>query len=122
MALQKLTPPPASLPGIVVPQHTTPIPPQSLITRGQRFLEDNWVPIVIAVGVLGVGGYVYYSNAQRDEGLGGSGSRSGVGGEKKKGKGGKKKKNVHLAGEGSDGPLVEEIPQDVSRFLAGCDV
>ena len=111
MATSSFTPPPASAPslGAIAPS----MPPPSLITRGQRFLEENWVPVLIGCGVLAAGGAYLYTR-QNDP----SGPSTGL--DEKKDRKGKTKKKKHPSqgrqfGEGSDGPLVEELPRDVKE-------
>lgn len=116
MAPSVLTPPPTSLPGIVIPQRAAP--PQSLINRSQRFLEENWVPVLVCTA-LAVGGVAYYYTRQDDIDGDASGSGTGTGTREKdkkdkKSKKGKKRASRTLSGEGTEGPLLEELPQDVS--------
>ena len=111
MASSRFTPPPASAPSIGA--RTPPIPPPSLITRGQRFLEENWVPVLIGCGVLAAGGAYLYTR-QNDS----SGPSTGL--EEKKDRKGKTKKKKHSGqgrplGEGSDGPILEELPRDLNE-------
>ena len=115
MAPPILSPPPTSSPGIVVPQNLTP--PQSFLLRSQRFLEDNWVPILIGCGVLSLAGVGYYYNLQNEGRDGEQGSSGGFAGNEKKEKRvkGKKKKGGRRSSEqGTESPLLEEVSQDVS--------
>ncbi|ORY28008.1 hypothetical protein BCR39DRAFT_468703 [Naematelia encephala] len=102
-------------------------PPQSLISRTQRFIEDNKLVLLgAAVLAASAGGYYYYTSTRDGRGSGGGGkpgsssssASEGTGGSKKskknkKKKGGNGDGGKFLSGEGSSGPLLEEIPQEV---------
>lgn len=95
----------------------TAAPSQGLLSKTQRFIEENQRMLLLgcAVAAASAGGYYYYSTRSSSSSSSGKpGSSSGASGSKKKNK--KKKKggasglqSGFLKGEGSDGPLVEEI-------------
>ncbi|WRT70870.1 uncharacterized protein IL334_007869 [Kwoniella shivajii] len=120
--------PPASIP---VPSQ--PIaPPTSLLTRSQKFIEENQRLILLGCAVLAASGagYYLYSNRSIGGGSGGSSSASAESGsgssstentagasasskknKKKKKKSGDKKDEKFLSNQGEKGPLLEEIEQ-----------
>lgn len=122
-ALTSFPPPSANAP-------TLNAPPSTLITRTQKWIEENQRLLILgaAVAVVGGAGYLLYNRPppRSTGGRGGSGSgisgseagELGAGGKKKKSKKGKKGtglKDGFLAGEGDEGPLLEEIPQSEQK-------
>ncbi|WWD20858.1 hypothetical protein CI109_105335 [Kwoniella shandongensis] len=118
------TPPPASIPVPNIPVSAAPAPPSSLVTRTQRFIEENQRLILLGCAVLAASGAGYYLYNRSDKPSGSSSSSSsssssaaatGGAGSSKKNKKKKKKsaseKEKFLRNEGEQGPLLEEIPQ-----------
>ncbi|WVR08724.1 hypothetical protein IAU60_005782 [Kwoniella sp. DSM 27419] len=124
--------PPASIPVPSVPV-SAPIPPasasQTLLTRTQKFVEENQRLILLGCAVLAASGAGYYLYSNRSGGSGSSGSAKGssgsgdestssasagvAGGSSKKNKKKKKKSagDKFVKNEGEKGPLLEEIEQ-----------
>lgn len=113
MAPTMFTPPPASLPPASLPPPRAP--PQSMIDRTQRFLEEHWVPLLLGAGVLAAGGVYYYSQ-HNDRSGPSSGEKKD---RKERGKGKKRRSGQgrNFSGEGNEGPLLEELPEEVSHFI-----
>lgn len=87
---------------------------QGFVSRAQRFIEDNQKAILIGCGVAAAAGAGYYLYTQRGSGSSGpssgsSGSAPASGSSKNKKKKKSKKSEKFLKGEGTDGPLLEEI-------------
>lgn len=104
-------PPPAPAPAVNVPS-------QSFLSKTQRFIEENQRLIILGCAVAaasGAGYYLYSRNSGPSSGSAAAGGDNGKSASKKKNK--KKKKGGNgsglqsgfLKGEGSQGPLVEEI-------------
>jgi import receptor subunit TOM70 len=99
-------------------------PTQSILTRTQRFIEENQRLILLGCAVLAAGGAGYYLYSRSGDkagpstpGSAGSGSTAGAKKSKKKSKkkGGASgsDKSGFLKGDGTEGPLVEEIKKPV---------
>ncbi|KAK4689665.1 hypothetical protein P7C73_g431, partial [Tremellales sp. Uapishka_1] len=99
------TPPPTSIP----PAGSVPIqPPPAFLTRSQKFIEENRL-LLLGCAVVAAGGAGYYLYSSRQPGSSSSDpSPPSSSSSSKKKKNNKKKKNG-LKGEGTDGPLLEEI-------------
>lgn len=114
------TPPPTSLP----PSNSIPIPqpPSSLLTRSQKFIEENQRLILLGCAVAAASGAGYYLYT-RSSGDGGpstsSESSSSASARGKKAKRSKKKSagGKSLKGEGTDGPLLEEIEKPADKTV-----
>lgn len=110
-------PPNPSTPLVPVPSHATPAAPSSIISRTQKFIEDNQKLLILGAAVaVGAGaGYYLYNRPSPRDGSSGSGSgTAGTAGSSKKSKNKKKKKSgadkdKFLAGSGLEGALLEEI-------------
>lgn len=110
-------PPAAAAPAVHVPS-------QSLLTKTQRFIEENQRLIILGCAVAaasGVGYMLYNRNSGPSTGSSPSiGGESGKSASKKKNK--KKKKgglqSGFLKGEGNEGPLVEEIEKPKAQAQA----
>ena len=138
--------PPASIAVPVPPAAVVvPAPPSSLFTRTQRFIEENQRLILLGCAILAASGTGYYlynrpSSSSSSGGRDGAGSASGstspttpggttaTGAAKKKNKKSKKKtatggasglQSGFLKGEGTDGPLIEEIQKPEAAGQAG---
>lgn len=102
-----VTPPPAS---------AVEAPATGIMDRAQRFIEDNQKAILIGCGVAAAAGagYYFYSRSGSagpgpSSGSSASGKTAGTGSSKNKKKKKSKKNEKFIKGEGSDGPLLEEI-------------
>lgn len=111
-------PPPQAQFSVPVPTSTPShaIPPQSLLTKTQRFIEENQRILLLGCAVAAAtGGYYLYSRSpsanSTSDGKPGSSSSSSSSAKKNKKKKNKKggMQSGFLKGEGSDGPLLEEI-------------
>ncbi|WWC72734.1 uncharacterized protein I206_106698 [Kwoniella pini CBS 10737] len=117
---------------IVTPsQPTLPTPPSSILSRSQKFIEENQKLILLGCAVLAASGagYYLYSNRSTNSSDGSSSSSSSSlkdstnsnnnnvsGSSKKKNKKKKKSNNSKFVeGEGDKGPLLEEIEQDQQK-------
>lgn len=103
------------------PTFTSP----SLVARTQRWIEDNQRLLLLGAAVAaagGVGWYLYNKPSGRRPGSAGPGSAAADGSAEAGASGAAKKKNKKkkkagglkegfLKGEGSEGPLLEEIPE-----------
>ena len=92
---------------------STPTPPTSLLTRAQRFVEENQRLILLGAAVAASAGAGYYLYATRSSSSRGPGSPGPSTGSRKSKKNKKKKGTKDegfLKGQGNQGPLVEEIP------------
>ena len=124
-----IVPPQASVPVPVAIPAAAPVavPPQGLLARTQRFVEDNQKIILIGAAVAVGAGAGYYLYNRSSDGPGGSSSSArdsaGASGSSKKSKKSKKKKNSQfLKGEGNQGPLLEEIkPKENKATTDGKD-
>lgn len=124
-----INPPPASQVPIGVPGNLANFPSQStsesILDRTSRFVRDNKVAVTAFTALVVAGtGYYVYTNSNRyssNDGASDSGSQdgssekvsggagaSGSGAAKKNKKKNKSKK--FLKGDGTNGPLLEEIP------------
>jgi len=107
-------PPAPSTPLVPVPSHAA-APPQSLLTRSQKFIEENQKLLLIGAAVAvsaGAGYYLYNRTAPGGPSAGGKEIGGGAKSSKKKNK--KKKggdKDKFVKGDGLEGPLLEEIEQ-----------
>lgn len=106
-------PPNPSTPLVPVPSSASP----SILSRTQKFIEDNQKLLILGAAVAvsaGAGYYLYNRTSDGKPGSSGSSSSSSTGaaaGAKKSKKNKKKKSNGDkgLKGEGLEGPLLEEI-------------
>ncbi|WVQ86257.1 hypothetical protein IAT38_008425 [Cryptococcus sp. DSM 104549] len=104
------TPPPASLPVPNIPAPHAAAPPASLLTRTQKFVEENQRLILLGCAVLaatGAGYYLYNRPDKPGPSSPSSGASSAKKNKKKKKKGGKDDK--YVKNEGDKGPLLEEV-------------
>ncbi|GFZ51338.1 72 kDa mitochondrial outer membrane protein [Saitozyma sp. JCM 24511] len=93
-------------------------PPSSILTRTQRFIEENQRLILLGCAVLAASGAGYYLYSRSGDKPGPS-SPGGASAAKKKNKkskkkGGAKDDGKFLRGQGDQGPLVEEIKKPAS--------
>jgi import receptor subunit TOM70 len=102
------------------------MPPQSLLTKTQRFIEENQRILLLGCAVAAAtGGYYLYSRSPSSnttsDGKPGSSSSSSSGSKKNKKKKNKKggMQSGFLKGEGNDGPLLEEIEKPKTAPSAG---
>lgn len=100
---------------------------QGLVSRAQRFIEENQKAILIGCGVAAAAGAGYYLYTQRGSGSGGpssgsSGSAPASGSSKNKKKKKSKKSGKFIDGEGADGPLLEEIKPKPTEEKAAAKV
>ncbi|KAL7420897.1 TOM (translocase of outer membrane) complex component [Cryptotrichosporon argae] len=114
--------------------NTVPPPPQSLLTRAQRFVEDNHRVLLLGAAVAaasGAGYYLYTRGAGSEPGTGGAGPGAAGGAsaaaakknkKKKSKKSAKGDKDAFVKGEGSNGPLLEEIPREEKKAEHLADV
>ncbi|WOO81924.1 Mitochondrial import receptor subunit tom70 [Vanrija pseudolonga] len=87
-------------------------PPSSLVDRATRWVEENQKLILIGAGVAAAAGAGYYLYSRSGEAKGGDGAAAppSTGSSSSKNKKKKKtKKDKFLKGEGTTGPLLEEI-------------
>lgn len=87
-------------------------PPSSLVDRATRWVEENQKLILIGAGVAAAAGAGYYLYSRSGEGKGSDGAAAppSTGSSSSKNKKKKKtKKDKFLKGEGTTGPLLEEI-------------
>lgn len=88
-------------------------PPPGLMERATKFVEENQKLILVGCGVVAAAGAGYYIYSSRSAGGPGPSGSSSAPGEKPSGKNKKKKKSKKndkfIKGEGSEGPLLEEI-------------
>jgi import receptor subunit TOM70 len=97
---------------------SAPAPPSSILTRTQRFIEENQRLILLGCAVLAASGAGYYLYSRSGDKPGPS-SPGGASAAKKKNKkskkkGGAKDDGKFLRGQGDQGPLVEEIKKPAS--------
>jgi import receptor subunit TOM70 len=109
-------PPPQAQFSVPVPPPSAPTVNQSILTKTQRFIEENQRLILLGCAVAAAGGAGYYLyNRSSNDSKPSSGSSSTPGSSsssKKKNKKKNKKSGLQsgfLKGEGSQGPLLEEI-------------
>jgi len=110
-----LPPPQAQFSVPTPPTHAT-VPSQSLLTKTQRFIEENQRLILLGCAVAAAGGAGYYlynrppsSDSKPDSSSTGSSSSSKKKNKKKSKKNGSGLQSGFLKGEGAQGPLLEEI-------------
>lgn len=109
------------------PAPSVNVPSQSILSKTQRFIEDNQRAILIGCGVLAVSGAGYYLYNRNGTPLGGSDDGNKPGGsssaskkkKKNKKKGGSGLQGGFLKGDGADGPLVEEIEKPKAKATEG---
>jgi len=111
-----LPPPQAQFSIPTPPAPATTAPSQSFLTKTQRFIEENQRLILLGCAVAAAGGagyYLYNRPSDKSSGSSGSGSSSTSSSKKKNKKknkkGGSGLQGGFLKGEGSQGPLLEEI-------------
>ncbi|OWZ75289.1 mitochondrial outer membrane 72K protein [Cryptococcus neoformans Bt85] len=110
------TAPPTSIPTPSASVSPTS-PPSSLLTRTQKFIEENQRLILLGCAVLAAtgAGYYLYSRPHKSSPSTPTAAPSKKNKKKKK-KGGEKKDDKYLKNEGDRGPLLEEIqPQTVKE-------
>ncbi|WWC65177.1 uncharacterized protein I303_107791 [Kwoniella dejecticola CBS 10117] len=107
---------------------SAPSAPSSLLSRSQKFIEENQRLILLGCAVLAASGAGYYlyssrsggsaggsSSSSKDSTIGGAGAGSSSSASKKKKKNKKKSNSKFVEGEGDKGPLLEEIEQPKSE-------
>lgn len=110
------TAPPTSIPTPSASVSPTS-PPSSLLTRTQKFIEENQRLILLGCAVLAATGAGYYLYSRPDKSSPSTPTAApSKKNKKKKKKGGEKKDDKYLKNEGDRGPLLEEIqPQTVKE-------
>nr|ODN82370.1 mitochondrial outer membrane 72K protein [Cryptococcus depauperatus CBS 7841] len=102
------TPPPASIPTPSVPLHTASASSPSLLSRTQKFVEENQRLIILGCAVLAATSAGYYLYSRSDKPGASSAAPGSSKKNKKKKKSGEKKDGKFLKNEGDQGPLLEE--------------